>query len=126
MGSILWNSFVKSVIVAGLVLSIGNIEVRASSLRTRSLNLEKILKIIGLDSDDDFSWNAQTVLTGKYGFCVVLRDDVKESRSTKTGYDQSLDIYGNRRTDVCYLVGDACKFMNGITIHFKYTSPGGR
>eukprot|EP01083_Nonionella_stella_P023236 64270_1 len=97
MWSTLWNSFVKSVIVAGLFLSIGNIEVRASNLSFRSENIGEILKIIGLPQ-------SQTTLTGKFGFCVLPREDAVNFLTQKTDYIESPDIYGNRRADVCYLV----------------------
>eukprot|EP01083_Nonionella_stella_P188061 692427_1 len=99
MWSTLWNSFVKSVIVAGLFLSIGNIEVRASNLSFRSENIGEILKIIGLPQ-------SQTTLTGKYGFCVLPREDAVNFLTQKTDYIESPDIYGNRRADVCYRLGD--------------------
>eukprot|EP01083_Nonionella_stella_P188060 692425_1 len=108
MVSILWDSFVKSVFVAGLVLSIGNIEVRASNMGFRNQNIGKILKIIGKPQ-----LQSQTTLIGKCGFCFLPIEDADNFRTSKNYYVKSLDIYGNRRTDVCYLVGDA-------------SSPGGR
>eukprot|EP01083_Nonionella_stella_P266074 900547_1 len=98
MVSILWNSFVKSVFVAGLVLSIGNIEVRASNMGFRDQNIGKILEIIGKPQ-------LEPSLIGKYGFCFLPIEDADNFRTSKNYYVKSLDIYGNRRTDVCYRQG---------------------
>eukprot|EP01083_Nonionella_stella_P023237 64273_1 len=117
MVSILWNSFVKSVFVAGLVLSIGNIEVRASNLGIRDQNIGKILEIIGKPQ-----LHSQTSLIGKCGFCFLPKEDAYNFRTSKNYYVKSLDIYGNRRTDVCYRQGLGSRY------HFEQrtTSSGQR
>eukprot|EP01083_Nonionella_stella_P188059 692424_1 len=117
MVSILWDSFVKSVFVAGLVLSIGNIEVRASNMGFRNQNIGKILKIIGKPQ-----LQSQTTLIGKCGFCFLPIEDADNFRTSKNYYVKSLDIYGNRRTDVCYRQGLGSRY------HFEQrtTSSGQR